>query len=124
MSTLAPLTHSTGKDPGARGGSVRGLSGSSCESGESRATWLPAEDSDEQVLMGRTPSSCEPQDSSTHFHALSGGGGMGPGDSQLPEGTQARATGRTVRLASGRWGTTGKRGVSSGAYQRDGCHSA
>ena len=49
---------------------------------------------------------------------------MGPGDSQLPGGTQARATDRTVRLASGRWGTPGKQGVSSGAYQRASCRSA
>lgn len=57
--------------------------------------------------MGRAPSSCEPHDPSTHFHSLSGSGGMGPGDSQLPGGAQARATDRTVRLTSGRWGPQG-----------------
>ena len=74
--------------------------------------------------MGRTPSSCEPHDPSTHFHSLSGSGGMGPGDSQFAWGCPGQSYGQNSEIGLREMGATGKRGVSSGAYQRDSCCSA
>lgn len=84
----------------------RGLRGHPVRSGRAEPPGSQLRTPDEQVLMGRAPSSCEPHDPST-LSSLSGSGGMGPGDSQLPGGAQARATRQNSEIDLRRWGPQG-----------------